>query len=269
MFQQNKNRTFLFFKSRASIKFALGFLIYVLSNTIAFKSEAQYYYVGVDNSHVQYNEIKNQKFQLVYPSFYESKAQKFASYLDSVYSVIGLSLGTAAPQIPFLFHTNSAYSNATTVWAPKRIELWTSAPPNTYSYPWERQLAVHELRHAAQIAALKKGFTKYAASIFGEHIYGLVVGLFVPTWVMEGDAVVAESVLCPTGRAKIPDYNMYMKAQVMQKNRYSYDKVLLGSIKDFVPNDYIFGYHMVAFARKKYDKMIFADMLENTAKRSI
>lgn len=271
MFQQNKHIHLFKSKSREDLLSSFGFLFLpLIAALLCFQSaRAQYYYVGVDNSHIKYREIKNDRIHLVYPSFYEAKAQKFASYVDSIYSIIGLSLGAKAPQVPFLFHTNSAYSNATTIWAPKRIELWTSAPVTTYAYPWDRQLAVHELRHAVQINSLKKGFTKYAARIFGEHIYGLVEGIFVPMWFMEGDAVLAESTLCPTGRGKTSEFNMYLKAQMMQKGSYSYDKALLGSMKDYVPNDYIFGYHMVAFGRKKYDRMIYADMMENTAKRSI
>src|SRR5574344_2171592 len=102
MFQQNKHIYLLKSKSREDLLSSFGFLFLpLLAALLCFQSaRAQYYYVGVDNSHIKYREIKNDRIHLVYPSFYEAKAQKFASYVDSIYSIIGLSLGAKAPQVP-------------------------------------------------------------------------------------------------------------------------------------------------------------------------
>ncbi|MBP1646150.1 MAG: hypothetical protein H6Q16_1725 [Bacteroidetes bacterium] len=238
-----------------------GFLF--LSHT---NIQAQYYNTGVENISIKWRQINTPKFQIVYPDFYEAKAQEFASVLDTIYGVIGTSLKTTPPKVPFLLHTNTAYYNGLSVWAPKRIELWTTSSPTNYPYPWSWQLAIHEWRHAVQVYALKKGASKTLINIFGEHIYGALLAAYIPTWFLEGDAVVAETALTPTGRGKTPDFNMYFKAQVLEKGKYSYDKALLGSMKDYVPDSYIFGYHLTSFGREIYGKDIWADMIENVGR---
>ncbi len=258
-----KRKTNILQSQRPLSLWLLVFVFFFLGLT---SLQAQYYNSGVDNSSIQWRQINTPKFQIVYPDFYETKAQKFASVLDTLYGVIGTSLKTTPPKVPFLLHTNTAYYNGLSVWAPKRIELWTTTPPTNYPYPWSWQLAIHEWRHAVQVYALKQGASKALINIFGEHIYGILVAAYIPTWFLEGDAVVAETALSPSGRGKTPDFNMYFKAQVLEKGRYSYDKALLGSMKDYVPDSYNFGYHLASFGREIYGKDIWAYMLENVGR---
>lgn len=241
----------------------LVFGILFLSNT---HLQAQYYNTGVENSSIKWRQINTSKFQIVYPDFYETKAQEFATVLDTLYGVIGKSLNTIPPKVPFFLHTNTAYYNGLSVWAPKRIELWTTSSPTNYPYPWSWQLAIHEWRHAVQVYALKHGAAKTLINIFGEHIYGILLAAYIPTWFLEGDAVVSETALTPTGRGKTPDFNMYFKAQTLEKGAFTYDKALLGSMKDYVPDSYIFGYHLASFGRELYGKDIWAYMLENVGR---
>lgn len=284
MFLLNKNKNLkIENKGRINQNLSFGFirLSYYLSNlsfkhlticlfllVISFstKTYSQYYSNGIDNGFIHWRQIKTNKFQIIYPNFYEKRAQEFASVLDTVQTVVGKSLNTFPPNVPFLLHTNTAYSNGLSVWAPKRIELWMTTSPTTYAYPWSWQLAIHEWRHSTQVYAMKKGASKFLVNIFGEHIYGLLLGIYIPTWFMEGDAVVAETALSPTGRGKTPDFNMYFKAQVIDKGRYSVDKASQGSMKDFVPDSYILGYHLVSFGREKYGKDIWGDMLEDVGR---
>lgn len=249
-------------------KCILGFGLVFFSFLLLSPNRAfsQYYNTGVENGKTKFKEIKTEKFQIIYPDFYETKAQEFANVLDTVYGFVGKSLKTNVPNVPFLLHINTSYANGLSVWAPKRIELWTTTHPSNYAYPWMWQLAIHEWRHSAQVYALNKGLTKHLVNIFGEHIYGLILGGFVPNWFLEGDAVVAETALSATGRGKTPDYNMYLKAQVLDKGKYSYDKAILGSMKDYVPNSYIIGYNMVSFGREKYERDIWGEMLENVGR---
>nr|MBP6429762.1 hypothetical protein [Bacteroidales bacterium] len=226
----------------------------------------QYYNSGIDNGNIKWRQIKTKKFGIIYPDYYEEKAQEFASALDTIFGFVGSSLKTIPPNVPFILHTNTSYANGLSAWAPKRNELWTTTHTDTYAYPWMLQLAIHEWRHSVQVYALHTGASKFLVNALGEHVYGLILGLYIPIWFMEGDAVVAETALTPTGRGKTPDFNMYFKAQVLDKGVYSFDKALLGSKKEYVPNTYILGYNLTAFGRQKYDKYIWADMLENVGR---
>lgn len=227
---------------------------------------AQYSVSANDDNAIKWRQIQTKSFRLVYPDFYEDDAQKLARVLDTVSLHIGNSLGTTAPRIPVLIHTNGSKSNGLLVWAPKRMEFWTTPPPDHYAYPWSWQLALHEYRHACQMQALNKGITKCLNAVFGEHILGAVSGLLVPLWFMEGDAVVAETSMSPTGRGHTPEYKMLFKAQLLEKGAYKFDKAKLGSRRDYIPNQYVFGYYMTAFSRSIYGRDVFADVMESTAK---
>ena len=264
MFRQSKD----FFCFYAQNPFAhcckrvLILLFVLLSRQLA----AQYSVSANDDSNIEWRQIKTGRFQLVYPDFYEANAMRLARVLDTVSTNIGNSLGTSAPKIPILLHTNGSKSNGLLVWAPKRMELWTTPPPEHYAYPWSWQLALHEYRHACQMQALNKGITKWLNAIFGEHIIGAVSGVFIPLWFMEGDAVVAETAMSPTGRGQTPEFKMQFKAQLLEKGVFNINKISLGSRKDFVPSKYVFGYYMSAYSRHLYGKDVFSEVLETTTK---
>ncbi|MDR1724944.1 MAG: hypothetical protein LBR28_00930 [Bacteroidales bacterium] len=227
-------------------------------------SIAQYYETGVDDCKLKWKQIKTSDFHIVYPDYYERNAQELARVLFTSNLHIGKTLNVSSlPNIPFLIHPQSVKSNGLTVWAPKRIELWTLEPDDTYSFPWLWQLALHEGRHAAQLKSLyQKGGDRILYSIFGEHIVGALLALYMPYWFLEGDAVVAETALSPVGRGDLPEFDFEFKANVLDKGRMKYDKAKLGSMKDFVPNRYNLGYHLVSFGREKYGKDIWGDVLE-------
>lgn len=224
---------------------------------------AQYYRTGVDSKSIDWRTIQTTKFKLVYPKEYERTAQRFANLLDTLQPHVGNSLLTPAPRVPFLFHTRSNYSNGLSVWAPKRIELWTTPPQNGYSYPWLWQLAIHEWRHAVQVESMNVGATFFLQKAFGEHIMGLMIALFVPTWFLEGDAVAAETTLAPVGRGAIPAFSQNFRAQLVEKGAYSFTKANLGSYKDHVPNHYVLGYHLVTHGRIIGKKHLWGRVMNN------
>lgn len=228
--------------------------------------DAQYSVSANDEGSIRWRQIETERFRLVYPDFYEANAQRLARVLDTVSVRVGTSLGTSSPRIPVLIHTNSSKSNGLLVWAPKRMEFWTTPPPTHYAYPWSWQLSIHEYRHACQMQALNQGISKTLNTIFGEHILGAISGLLVPYWFMEGDAVVAETAMSPTGRGQTPDFKMRFKAQLLDKGAYKFDKAKLGSLKDYVPDRYVLGYYMSAFSRAKYGSDVFAQVLSSTSR---
>ena len=237
------------------------FLILYIGSLVAV--HAQYYRTGVDARNIRWRSIATPRFHLVYPQEYERTAQRFANLLDSLQPHVGTSLLTSAPRVPFLFHTHSNYSNGLSVWAPKRIELWTTSPQDNYSYPWLWQLAIHEWRHAVQIESMNTGATFFLQKAFGEHIMGLMIALFVPTWFLEGDAVLAETTLAPVGRGSTPAFSQNFRAQLVEKGAYPFTKANLGSYKDHVPNRYVLGYHLVSHGRMIGNKYVWGRVMQN------
>jgi hypothetical protein len=160
---------------------------------------------------------------------------------EKIYLFGGYSLGHNPKRIDVLIHSRSAYSNGFVSWAPKRIELFPTPDQDIFAQDYLEQLAIHEFRHVVQIDKLNKGFTKALSFLFGQQAIGAVLGVYVPTWFLEGDAVMAETMLSRSGRGRLPSFEQEMKAQLLEKRLYSYDKAGLGSYRDYVPNHYIMG----------------------------
>ena len=218
---------------------------------------AQFYQSGNDPASIHWKQIKTQNFQIIFPPEFEKEANRLANTLEYIYDYEGKSLGHKVRKISIILHSHSAFSNGVTSWAPKRIELYTTPPQDSYAQDWLDQLAVHELRHAVQIDKLDQGFTKILSLILGQQAIGGVAGL-IPRWFLEGDAVNTETALTSTGRGRQASFEMEMKAQVTTLSRlYSYDKALLGSYRDFIPDQYGLGYPLVAWSRMKFGESVF------------
>ncbi len=227
---------------------------------------SQYFSSGQDPASIRWRQIKSDRYKIIYPAPFEKKAQYLANIMELVCRYETKTLTAKVPRIPIIIHDHSTSSNGITAWAPKRIELYSCAPQVTYAEEWLEQLALHEYRHAVQISKLNKGFTKALYCIFGEQGTAAVLGLFIPTWFLEGDATVTETALSSTGRGRAAIFESPLRAQLLEKGAYSYDKAVLGSYKTYIPDPYFMGYYFVGQARKKYGPELWNVALDKTAR---
>lgn len=257
MFLSFKRRIFLF----------RGILLFLLFVYFPATLNAQYYSLGQDPSSIRWNVINTGHFKLIYPCEYEQKAQGVASLFDYVYTHGSRTLEHSARKMPVIIHNRDIIPNAYSMWAPRRLELFTCPPQNTYSQYWMEQLVIHEYRHSIQMDMLNQGFTKDLGYFFGEQAVAAVSGLFVPMWFMEGDAVCTETALSHSGRGRVPSFEMDIRSQVLQKGIYSYDKAVFGSFRDFVPDQYSLGYILVANHRKHFGYKSWSNALEYVGRK--
>jgi Tol biopolymer transport system component len=244
-------------------KFRFLSLLLVLIGSTTF---GQYYSTGQDPASIRWKQIKTAKYQLIFPESFEARAQYFANVMDLLAPVSTKTLGAKVPRIPFIFHNRTTVSNGYTTWAPKRIELYTCPPQNTYAEEWLEQLAIHEYRHAVQISKMNQGFTRVLYYILGEQATGGVLGLFIPSWFLEGDATVTETALSKSGRGRSALFEAELRTQLLEKGIQPYDKAVLGSYKTFTPDAYALGYYLVGRARIKYGSALWNEALDRTAK---
>ncbi len=227
---------------------------------------SQYFSTGQDPASIRWRQIKTDRYRLIFPVPFEKKAQYLANIMDLVAVHETTTLTAKVPRIPIILHTQSSSSNGVTVWAPKRIEMYPCPPQQTYAEEWIEQLAIHEYRHAVQISKINRGFSKAISFIFGEQITGGILGLYVPMWFLEGDATVTETALTNAGRGRSAMFESTLRAQIVEKGAYSYDKATLGSYKTFIPDAYSLGYFIVAQARIKYGAAVWNEALDRVAK---
>lgn len=228
-------------------------------------ARSQFYETGQDPFSVSWKQIKTDNYKLIFPSGFETSAQKFALNLDTIYPLIGNDLQKKPKRISVIFHTQSSLSNGVVVYAPKRMELYTIPPQDNEAQDWLNELALHETRHVAQLDALRTGVTKIGSYILGQQFVGAIAAL-PPRWFFEGDAVYSETVFSNSGRGRSATFAMEYRALSLEKNIYSYEKALLGSYKDYVPDIYQMGYPMVKKARELFSTDVFAKSLKYTGR---
>lgn len=228
---------------------------------------AQFTDFGQDPASLRWKQIKTENFQIIYPDYFETNAQKIANIYHALYTHSN-TLDHKPAKVSMILHPNGGISNGSVAWAPKRSDLYT-IPSQDPSDTWLEHLCVHEFRHVVQIDKVNQGLTKILYYIFGEEITIAVTGLYLPLWFMEGDAVTYETALGNLGRGRSPEFLNEMKAQVIEKGIYSYFKASLGSYKDYVPNRYTLGYFMVANSRINYGPEIWSDALTRIGRRPL
>jgi hypothetical protein len=211
---------------------------------------AQYYSLGQDPGSIKWRQMNSENFRLIYPSQFESKAQQFINLLEYSRGFTPNSLKVKIPKMPVVLHAEDVTANAFSIWAPRRLELYTAPPQSSYAQPWMEQLAIHELRHSAQLAKMNTGITKVMGYVFGEQMAAAVLGAYLPLWYIEGDAVAIETGLSNSGRGRVPDFSMELRAQLAENGHYSYDKAVNGSYRNYIPDHYALGYQLVSSARE-------------------
>jgi|WetSurMetagenome_2_1015567.scaffolds.fasta_scaffold01654_2 hypothetical protein len=226
---------------------------------------AQYYETGQDPASIKWMQIKTGRFTLIYPESYGREGIRYARSLDEAYYRLLTIFPARKFNIPVIIHSYTIQSNGYVAWAPRRMELYPTPEQNTIPLDPEKQLALHELAHVMQMESLNQGFSRVMSFLFGEQFTGVVSSL-LPMWFLEGDAVFAESVLSPSGRGRTASFQKPLKALLSEKGRnYSYDKILNGSYKDFVPGDYETGYQMVTWSIAKHDQDLWNRVMKFTA----
>mgnify|MGYP007096201265 CR=1 FL=1 len=191
---------------------------------------AQFVNFGQDRPSLRWKQIKTDDFQIIYPDFFEENAQKAASIFSLLYHHAN-TLQLHPKKISIIMHADGGVSNGNVALAPRKSELYTM-PSQDPTDDWLEHLCVHEFRHVVQLDKVNQGLTKDLYYLFGEIFPIAVVGVYVPMWFMEGDAVCFETAVGHLGRGRSPEFLNEMKAQILEKGIYNYSKAVLGSNKD-------------------------------------
>ncbi len=224
--------------------------------------KAQYFETGVEPFSVKWRQISTGKIRLIYPSESEIIAQNYLTLLTVTDTLLGKDYDLGATKLNVVLHPNTSLSNGFVAWAPRRMELITHPAYGGYAQLWSQQLAVHEMRHVKQLYALNRNTVKFASYLFGQQATGLAAG-FVPMWFLEGDAVAAETAFSHSGRGRTANFYQHYRAHLLSNSKtYRYDKWLLGSYRNFIPNHYSLGYQIVAYGNLKYGSNIWANTID-------
>ncbi len=243
--------------------------VFFLIILICFSYEvfAQYFTTGSDPGNIKWKQINEENFQVIYPVDFEEQAKRFAVMLEQVYQLGYQTLGTAPKKISVILHSRTVNSNGMVAIAPNRMEIYPTPHQDMYAQDWLEQLAIHEYRHVVQTSKIQQELPFILKLLFGESATAITIGAYLPFWFLEGDAVVAETALSEAGRGRNPSFLMENKAQLLEQGLVNYDKISLGSYKDYIPNRYAFGWWFSGGIRANYGAHIWDDVLTRVAKR--
>lgn len=211
--------------------------------------KAQYFQTGEDPARLTWSQIRTGPFRIIYPQGIDSLAFRYAWLLEQTTPQVLSSLGISAPSIPVVLHPYNVNSNGTVTWAPKRVEMITTPPPSGLTQNWEKQLVLHEMRHVGQMNLIGGNFFRVLGWLLGEQSEGIAVGLYFPKWVLEGDAVLSETLYSYAGRGREAAFLMPYKAYFLSNKSFPYDKWRYGSYRHYIPSHYTLGYMKLSVAR--------------------
>lgn len=244
-------------------KYLFILFIFLLST---FRLQAQFLDYGSDPARFKWNIVKLPHYNLIYPQGNDSMAYRYALYLENVYPHLSKTIGEPMKKkFPVILHPANMSSNGLVSWAPRRMELITTPSSKQEAQSWDKHLVLHESRHVFQMGKVMHGLFKPLYYLIGEQAAG-VAAFFLPTWFLEGDAVSTETAMSNAGRGRLPEFNMPYRAQMLGGGRlFSFDKLQLGSYKDYTGDFYALGYDMTAYARYRYG----SDIWDKTTSRYV
>lgn len=228
-----------------------------------FPSSAQFILDGDDPSRIRWSQARWDSYRLIYPRGLDSLANVYGRLLEEYRIPVSRSTGVVPVtgyrrRLPVLLHTTGGESNGMVAWAPKRVEFHTLPMPyQTWTIPWDKSLAIHESRHISQMSVGYQGLLKPLKWITGDALPLAVTAVYTPDYLLEGDAVVAETALTEGGRGRDGDFLNYYQSAFDSGNYRTWEAWRRGSWRRYTPNHYALGYLMIAGTRVFYDDPMY------------
>ena len=204
--------------------------------------------------YVRWYQLNTPNFRVLYPTGFDIQAQRVANTLETIREPESKSMGVLPKKISIILQNQSSVSNGFVTLAPRRSEFYTM-PSQNYNFmgtnDWLNMLSSHEYRHIVQFQRSITGFNKLVYYIFGQQAVAGMAFAAAPQWFWEGDAVATETAFTPSGRGRIPNFDLVFRTNIMEGRTFNYHKQYLRSYKNNIPNHYVLGYNMVSYLRKK------------------
>lgn len=229
----------------------LLFLIFIfLTNP---QSQAQIF--GGTSPRIKWEQVKTSHVRIIYPKAIDSTARKIASDITRINSSSEKTIGTKIKNINIVLRNQNLVSNGYVALSPFRSEFYLTPMQNPFvlgSLPWPDMLSVHEYRHVEQYSNFDVGLSHVFKSIFGQSGQAFANAASVPDWFFEGDAVYQETNFTKQGRGSLPYFYNGFRSLWREGKNYSWMKLRNGSYHDFIPDKYILGFMLTAYAREKF-----------------
>lgn len=203
----------------------------------------------------RWQQINTDTARIIFQAPSEAQAQRVAALVHRMAALQPASLGQRLQKINIVLHGNTTLANGYVGLGPFRSEYYLIPGSDIFeqgTIPFHEQLAIHEYRHVQQYNNMYRGLAKAFRFVLGEQGQALANAIAVPNWFFEGDAVHAETALTPQGRGRVPFFTSGPVSIWEAGRNYSLMKWMNGSLKDYVPNHYQFGYLLTNYGYQQY-----------------
>ena len=220
----------------------------------AFISNAQSPVLENNPPSIKWYQVNTANFRVIFPKGFDTQAQRVANTLEHLHAAEAKTIGSSPRKISLILQNQSSLSNAFVSVLPRRSEFYTT-PPQDYNFiganDWLDMLASHEYRHIVQYQHARRGFNNVLYYLFGATTFAGMSQAAAPDWFWEGDAVATETAFTKTGRGKIPKFSLAFRTNLLEGREFNYHKQYLRSYKHFMPDEYVIGYHLTSYLRKR------------------
>ena len=224
--------------------------------------------IGLHPPEVDWQQLNSDYVRIIFPAGYERQARRAASMIDVLATEHNRSIGEQLYDFDLVLQTPNMTVNGYVGLAPFRSEFYVT-PPQSFSLlsnaGWVDLLTIHEFRHVQQNSNERRGITKLLSYLQGQQGWAAAAGLATPNWFSEGDAVIAETALTPSGRGRTPAFSAELRALLRQNVIYRYAKARNGSFRHLVPDHYRYGYAMLTYARARFGNDVWKPVLQQGA----
>ena len=245
----------------------LNYLILLTVFTFYLKSTGQS--LGKHSADIDWKSIETENVKVIFPEGTNLQAQRIADVIEYIHQNKTISVGVKSKKIDIVLQNQQTISNGFVTLSPYRSEFFAIGPQDQSSLgtpDWLDLLSMHEYRHALQYANSNRGLTKFFHIIAGQNGWAFSQGLSIPSWYLEGDAVLIESLLSENGRGRNPYFFKEQRALFLEDEIYSYHKAQNGSYKDIVPSIYPLGYMISNHIRNNYNIETGSEILADAGK---
>lgn len=222
---------------------------------------------------IKWYQVNTPRFNILFQEGFKDQAQRVAGMFEQIYAAENKTLGSSPSKISVILQNQSSVSNGFVSYLPRRSELFMM-PSQDYNFTgtndWITILATHEYRHIAQFQHATQGVNRLFFYLFGYQALTGLAHVAVPGWFWEGDAVAAETAFTHSGRGRIPNFGLLLRTNLLEGRKFNYHKQLLGSYKHRISDEYVLGYYMVSYLRKRTgDPMIWGKITERAWRSSV
>ena len=238
---------------------------------IPLAASAQFYVTGDDPGRLKWKSIETESYRVIYPDGSDSLANVYARKLEKYKIPISRTSGYMTGEgdgkiMPVVLHAYND-ANGSVAWAPKRMDLFSI--PSAYDpepMPWSTMLSVHESRHVTQMQFGLTQMHKPGRWIIGQGWNIITFFIYAGLGHCEGDAVIAETALTPSGRGRTADFLNYYWVALDQGDSRGWFKWKYVSQLRYSPTYYALGYMTLGGLRYIYDcPYIVSDALHTAA----